>query len=395
MLSTQQKLEFLRETQLFSHLSSNSKGLALICQIAQEIDYPAEHVLFSEGDEGDSLYLLVNGNVGIIKDNIQVITFSQPGDCIGEMALVADEPRSATVKTAQATKMLKIPRNDFYQAMTRDFSIAQGMFNVLNEKLRRGLSAEWNAMRKEIAQQESMRMAAEVQQSLLPDKEIDHPKLATAGYCQPADSVGGDYYDYIHLPDARFAIFLSDVMGHGYHSAMLTAMTKSGLHTQISFDSSVAAVMKAINRIAEHHIQTFMYLTCCCVVIDTTKQKLEFVNAGHPPMFLYRAATNEILELESQFTPLGLLPTPEDMIYNAEEIPWNPDDILVLYSDGITEAENPEEEMYGADRFKDILLDSAGLSPSEIKQKILCDLEMYRSGNGPEDDVTLVVVKAR
>ncbi|MFB3041989.1 MAG: PP2C family protein-serine/threonine phosphatase, partial [Candidatus Poribacteria bacterium] len=153
--------------------------------------------------------------------------------------------------------------------------------------------------------------------------------------------------------------------------------------------------MKAINRIAEHHIQTFMYLTCCCVVIDTTKQKLEFVNAGHPPMFLYRAATNEILELESQFTPLGLLPTPEDMIYHAEVIPWNLDDILVLYSDGITEAENPEEEMYGTDRFKDILHDSAGLPPSEIKQKILCDLEMYRSGNGPEDDVTLVVVKAR
>jgi phosphoserine phosphatase RsbU/P len=395
MLSEQQKLEFVGKTDLFAHLPSDSEGLALISHSAEELDVPAEHVLFEEGDEGDSLYLLVDGKVGIIKDYTQVMTLDQPGICIGEMALIDDEPRSATVKTLTATKLLKIPSEDFYQALKRDFSIARGMFSVLNNKLRNDLEVQMSSIRKEIARQESMRMAAEVQQSLLPSEEIDHPKLATAGYCEPADSVGGDYYDYIYLPGERFAIFLGDVMGHGYHSAMLTAMTKSGLHTQIEFDASMDAVMMAINRVAEQHIRAFIYLTCCCVIIYPDEHKLEYANAGHPPMLLYRAAHKDVIELESQFTPLGLLPTPEDMAYHSETVSWQPDDVLMLYSDGITEAEDSDEEMYGTERLKDQLLKVATLSPAEIKAAILEDLEAYQSGNSPEDDVTLVIVKGR
>ena len=312
MLSEEEKLKFLKATDLFGHLTS--EGLASICQIIQENDYPAGQVLFNEGDIGDSLYLVVDGEVGIIKDDIQVLALNETGTCIGEMALIDDEPRSATVKITKDTKLIEITREDFYKAMAGDFLIAQGMFRVLSTKLRHDTSALMSAIRRDIARQESMRMAAEVQESLLPEEEIDHPRLGSAGHCQPADSVGGDYYDYIQLPEDRVAIFLGDVMGHGYHSAMLTAMTKSGLHTQIGFDHSLSEVMKAINSVAEQHIRTWIYLTCCCVIIDLQNQKLEFTNAGHPPMFLYRAATKEIIELESQFMPLGLLPTEEEII---------------------------------------------------------------------------------
>ena len=391
MLSEQQRLEFLRETSLFAPVPS--EALVSICRITQEQDHPAGHVLIREGEQGNSLYLIVDGEVEILKEDTPVMTLNQRGTCIGEMALMSDEPRSATIKTTRSTKLLKISRDDFDQAMAREFSIAQGMFRVLDGKLRRDLSIQMNTMRKEVAHQESMRMAAEVQQSLLPSEEIDSPRLDTAGYCQPAGSVGGDYYDYIPLSEGRFAIFLGDVMGHGYHSAMLTAMTKSGLHTQIQFDSTVNAVMNAINRVAEHHIQTWIYLTCCYVIIDPVNQNLEFANAGHPSMFLYRAATKEIIELESQFTPLGLLPTEGKTSYHGEKVAWYPNDVLVLYSDGITEAENPGEEMYGDERFKQVISISASLPPSEIRKAILADLEDYRQGKPAEDDITLIVAK--
>ena len=96
MLSEEEKLKFLKATDLFGHLTS--EGLASICQIIQENDYPAGQVLFNEGDIGDSLYLVVDGEVGIIKDDIQVLALNETGTCIGEMALIDDEPRSATVK---------------------------------------------------------------------------------------------------------------------------------------------------------------------------------------------------------------------------------------------------------------------------------------------------------
>ena len=393
MLSEQQKLKFLRKTSLFAHVSDDA--LLSICKITQERDYPAGHILFHEGDEGDSLYLIAEGELEVLKDETQILTLDPSDTCVGEMALIDDEPRSATIRALTEAKLLRITREDFYPAMARDFSIVRGMFRELNERLRRDLNVQVDAIRKEVARQESMRMAAEVQQSLLPSEEIDHPRLITAGYCQPADSVGGDYYDYIQLPGECFAIFLGDVMGHGYHSAMLTAMTKSGLHTQIEFDASIPAVINAVNRVAEHHIQTWIYLTCCCVIIDLENQKLEFANAGHPSMLLYRAATQDILELASQFMPLGLLPTEAGTTYYGEEVPWHPGDVLALYSDGITEAENPEEEMYGEERLKQIFSDSASLSPSEIKDAILADLETYRQGKPAEDDVTLVVAKWR
>ena len=237
MLSEQEKLKFLQETDLFAKIPSGE--LASICRITQEVDYPAEHLLCSEGDLGDSLYLLVDGEVGIIKVNTQVLTLKHHGDCIGEMALIAEEPRSATMRTTMPTKLLVITRDDFFQAMAQKASISQGMFSVLSQKLRRDLDVQMDAIRREIAQQESMRLAAEIQQSLLPSEEIDHPRLVTAGYCQPADIVGGDYYDYIHLPRDCFAIFLGDVMGHGYHSAMLTAIGETPAAARSQFYNNI------------------------------------------------------------------------------------------------------------------------------------------------------------
>ena len=393
MLSEQQKSAFLQDTSLFAHVPSHA--LQSICEIAHEKDYPAEHILMREGDRGDTLYLMVEGEVEILKDNIPVMAFDESGICFGEMALIDDEPRSATVRTKQPTKVLEITREDFYPAMAREFSIARGVFRELNARIRRDLNERLKNIREEVAREESMRMAAEVQQSLLPEQEIDHPQLTTAGYCKPAGSVGGDYYDYIRLPEGRWGIFLGDVMGHGYHSAMLTAMTKSALYTQIQFDASINAVMSALMRVAEQDIKTWMYLTCCYVIVQPSTQTLEFVNAGHPSMFLYRASTQEITELASQFMPLGLVEIQGETVFEGETVACGAEDVLVLYSDGITEADNPDEELYGEERLKAVISGAAKLTPEEIKQAILADLEAYRQDRAPEDDVTLVVAKFR
>ena len=142
--------------------------------------------------------------------------------------------------------------------------------------------------RREITRKESMRMAGEVQRSLLPAAEVQVPGLSTAGYCRPADVVGGDYYDYLALRDGRQAVFMADVMDHGLHSAMLMAMLKSGLQIKIEHDASVNGVLRAAHRIADEQVGIFIYLTCCYLVFEPAAGYLEYANAGNPPMLLYR-----------------------------------------------------------------------------------------------------------
>ena len=389
MLTEADKLQFLQKTELFSELPETE--LKSICQIANEVAYPADATLFEEGDEGDSLYLIVDGEVSIIKAGTEVLFFNERGYCIGEIALIDNKPRSATVKTVKSTQFLRITRHDFYNAMMREPRIGSGMFRVLNDKIRRDLEIQMSAIRKEIAQEESMRLAAEVQQSLLPNQEISHPCLSSAGYCQPANSVGGDYYDYLRLSDNSIAIFLGDVMGHGYHSAMVAAMTKSCLQTQIRFDASVPEVMKAITRVIEDS-QTFIYMTCCYLIIHPDN-RFEFANAGHPQMLLYRGDNGDPLELESSFMPVGFPKFDESAQYYSTEVEWHSGDLLVIYSDGITEAFNPDAEMYGLERFKALISEKRHLSPMEIKAEILSDLQAYQQDQSTNDDITLVVAK--
>ena len=397
MLAEADKLQFLQKTELFAEIPETE--LKSISQIANEVTYPADSLLFEEGDDGDSLYLIVDGKVSIIKAGTEVLFFDEKGYCLGEIALIDNKPRSATVKTVKPTQFLRITRNDFFNAMAREHRIGLGLFRVLNDKIRRDLEIQMSAVRKEIAQEESMRLAAEVQKSLLPNQEISHPCVRTAGYCQPANSVGGDYYDYMELSENRVAIFIGDVMGHGYHSAMVAAMTKSCLETQIRFDAAVPEVMKAITRVIEEDSQAFIYITCCYLIIHPDN-RLEYTNAGHPQMLLYRAEPNrwnseaeEPLELESAFLPVGISFFPGPSEYHSIEVAWHPGDLLVLYSDGITEAFNPNSEMYGLERLKSLISKKRHLSPEKIKDEILSDLRVHQQGENTNDDITLVVAK--
>ena len=402
MLSNSDKSEFLRGAELFTELPDDV--LSKITEISQEQHYKVNHVLFKEGDLADSLYMILEGEVEIVKEGIAVLTHSKPHTCIGEMSIIEENTfRSVMIRCTKYTKMLKILRQDFLDILRKEATMVEGIFRVLIAKLRNELETRVTDARKEIALQESIRMARTIQQSLLPNNEIDTPHIVTASHCQPAGSIGGDYYDYIPLDESRMGVFMADAVGHGLHSAMLGAMAKSCLHTQIVFDSSINSIMQSMDRIVEKSVRDTqtrdfqllnMYMSCCYIIIDTENEKFEFINAGHPSMLLYRSATEEIVELKSQFPPLGLLPVSNDIEYNGKEARWQRNDVLVLYSDGITEQENPMKAEYGQEKLKQMILKSADASPAEIKQKILSDFETHLDGKPVEDDVTIIVIKA-
>ncbi len=387
-------LEVVRSASLFAQLDAQSAGLQRICEAAREVGYAQGEVLFREGDPGDSLFLIVEGEVRILKGEVQVAELSEPGQCVGEMALITDEPRSATVEAIAPTILLEITRQAFYLALETDRSIAQGVFRALNRKLQDNLQEMVKSARREIAREESMRMAADIQRSLLPSGEIRNAAMESAGYCQAADLVGGDFFDYLTLSDGRFALLIADVMGHSLHSAMVMAMVKSGLHTQIRFDSSIDGVLGAVDRIVEQQIGAFIFLTVAYVVLDPEMHQLEYANAGGPPMLLYRAEPGDILELASAYPPPGLLPADAECRFGGQRVSWRSGDLLVLSSDGLLEAEGLDREMYGLDRLKECLGRLSTKCAADIRSGILKDLRTFTAANPQRDDITLVVVKA-
>ena len=162
ILLNSEKSEFLRSAELFAELPDNV--LMKITEISQEQHYRANHVLFSEEDTANSLYIILKGEVEILKDGIKVLTHNKPHTCIGEMSIIEENTsRSAMVRCIRNTKMLKILRQDFLDILQQEPKIVEGIFRVLTTKLRNEIETRVTDARKETARQESMRMARTIQ----------------------------------------------------------------------------------------------------------------------------------------------------------------------------------------------------------------------------------------
>ena len=205
--------------------------------------------------------------------------------------------------------------------------------------------------------------------------------------------MGGDYYDYLPLAGDQLSLILADVMGHGFYAGLLVAMAKSCLHTQARIDSSPSAVMEAMNRTVFSSVQTGLLMTCCYLVFDFQKKTLNYTNAGHPFPYHYCRATDQLERLDSTDLLLGI-PGFQDVDFTTVERRLDHGDLLVIYSDGIPEAANADEEEFGEERMAEIVLANKDNSAEEIKDCVLDAVSRHCQGMAQADDITLVVAKA-
>lgn len=389
-LSLPEKIEFLKAISLFSDLPQ--ERLAEMAAVMEEKGYPADSFLCREGEPGDRLYLILSGGVSLVKEGIHLGTFRRRGDCVGEMALLDQRPRSASLIAADDLHVLQLHRDDFEAILDQTPQVSRGLFKMLSSRLREDLTLRIEAIRQEAARAQELKLAADVQRSLLPHEELHLPYLRTAGYCEPAHTVGGDYYDYLPLSPERVGVVIGDVMGHGFHSALFVAMLKSCLQTQIRQAGSVPKVISSVHQTIEH-AQTGIYLSLCYFVIDARTQTLSYANAGHPFPYHYHRRTRRLELLESTCLPLGMMPDIPLPRRFFRRRPWSPGDLLLLYSDGVTEAENLHEEFFGEPRLRRVFLANVDRPAEDIRAAILDALTAYCQDKPRTDDVTLIVLQ--
>ena len=240
----------------------------------------------------------------------------------------------------------------------------------------------------------ALNVAQEVQQSLLPQHAPKEKRFDIAGSSLYCDETGGDYYDYIKLrclgPDT-YAIVVGDVSGHGISSALLMAGVRAYLRGRVTQAGSAAEIISDVNRlVSADTMETNQFMTLFFLVIEAQTGRITWVRAGHDPVLLYAPDEDHFETLEGQGLPLGV---EESWQYQDYTTTIRPGQILVLTTDGVLEAHNTKGEMFGKDRFKEIIRRYADLGAEGIRLAMIDAVGAFRGDAHQEDDITLVVLK--
>ncbi len=232
-----------------------------------------------------------------------------------------------------------------------------------------------------------LQVARVIQQTLLPDKVPDLPGWQMRAYYQPAREVGGDFYDFLELPDGHLGLVVGDVTDKGVPAALVMATTRAILKSSAERFFAPGAVLESVNELLHPDIPPKMFVTCLYAVLDPNGGRLQYANAGHD--LPYRRAEESVDELRATGMPLGLMP---GMKYEEKEISVLPGESVLLYSDGLVEAHNDDREMFGFPRLKDCMGNHEG--GEGLIDFLLEELAGF-TGEGweQEDDVTLVTLR--
>ncbi len=269
-----------------------------------------------------------------------------------------------------------------------DLSLLTVMANVAAIRIEHTRLAEVEQIERMHAKE--LQQAAEIQERLLPTRAPDVPGIDLAGYNAPCRTVGGDYYDFLTYPDGRVAVLVGDVAGKGMPAALL--MSSLQARVQVLFDdpTDLAKLVTRLNRIISSNCPSNRFISFFIGVLDPVSGEFTYVNAGHNPPLLVRR-DGAVEKLAGTGLILGILPIAQ---YEQETCRLEAGDIVVLFSDGVTEACRPDvDEEFGEERLAKILEEFSGSSAKTIIERINARLQEFTEGAPPADDITLVIAK--
>ncbi len=236
---------------------------------------------------------------------------------------------------------------------------------------------------------EEVRLASRIQLDLLPKSGPVVPGYDIAGKSIPAQLVGGDYFDFIPVDATRTAVCLGDVSGKGLPASLLMANLQATLRGQTLLCDSAKVCLQRANKLLFESTSTEKFVTLFYGILDSEKHSLRFCNAGHDNPFLFRESA-EPARLATGGIVLSIM---EDFPYEEETVPLQEGDCVVIYSDGVTEAINPSQEMFGEARLAQVIRDHRGATSGEMIEHIIAAVRAHAGGAPQMDDITIVAVR--
>lgn len=236
-----------------------------------------------------------------------------------------------------------------------------------------------------------MELAKQIQLSLLPDTPPSIPGIDFASRCVPATHIGGDYYDYFARSPEIIDFVIADVSGHSVGAALIMVETRSVLRAQAMTTSSTGDIIRQLNALLYEDLsRAELFISMFYAKYDAGNKSLSYSSAGHNLPLLYRHSERSCEELDAEGMILGVKPVVE---FEEKQLSMAPGDVLLLYTDGITEAENETGEMFGTERLITVLKDQAGLEAAEIVEGIYREVKLFTRAENQTDDISVVVLK--
>ncbi len=268
-----------------------------------------------------------------------------------------------------------------------DLTLLSSLANVAAVKLENAKLLEEMIEKKRMERE--LELAGEIQQNLLPSQAPRYPGWDLVGTNTPCYTIGGDYYDFIDRPKG-LAVALGDVSGKGASAALMMMVLRATVHFAAQRETEVLAILSQTNGVMYHNSPAQFFVTFFFGDLDTGSGRMRYVNAGHIPPILYRAKSRSIERLEAGGTVLGLF---AETPFEAGEVVFEPGDILLIFTDGLSEAWGQDEQEFGEDRMGALIRDNASLPARELELRIQSEVEAFTAGARATDDRTLIVVK--
>lgn len=386
-----------------------------IREVAREVTYPAGTVLCQEGRLEKIFYIIVEGIVSISKKSEdghdKFLGRLGRNEYFGEMGLIDDTPRFATCMAMNEVTVIEITDQMFEKIIsdspTVAFHIARHILKSMRqldnlaikdlreknralEKAYTDLKAAQGQIIEKERLEHEVKLAAAVQNSLLPEQFPEYPGYDLAAYLKPAKMIGGDFYDVIEIDDSHIGLLIADVADKGIHAAMFMAVTRTLFYTMGRCNLSPAEVSKAVHQgMIEIAPKTNAFVTAFYGVLHRPSGRFVYVRAGHEKPLLYRPG-KPVSSLYGDGRFLGMM---DGLELKEYEIKLKSGDRLVLFSDGVTDATNIDNCPYGYERFETCLQSGGARSAVDIVRTIVDDVASF-CGDAPQfDDLSLLVLE--
>jgi len=409
-------VNLLARIPLFSDLPPEE--LDRLMAALEVVNLKSGDMLFREGDVPEHLFIMVSGeleiNMGSGTGNELVLNVLGEGEYFGEMGLIMPGGRrTAGARARGDVVLLSMSRNRFGELLLTHPQLANAMVSVLSQRLdntniatfrdltekNRQLQEaydELKAAQEQLIEKErlerELKVAAEIQLSILPDVLPSHPEFDFGGRILPARQVGGDFYDVFELGDNKLGVVIGDVADKGVPSAIFMARAHALIIAEADNVSTPGEVLRMVNQHITRLEKSTQFVTALYGVLDTTTREFSYARAGHePPLLLEADGTVQRLPHKPGMA-LGLW---ENIALDENSFVMPKGSVLMMFTDGMTDCRNPKGEPFGLERIKNTMIELRDFSAQAGCDQLFDTLMTYQDGSKQDDDVTLVAVHAK
>ncbi|HJA70891.1 MAG TPA: SpoIIE family protein phosphatase [Candidatus Lachnoclostridium stercoravium] len=333
----------------------------------------------------DGMYIILDGRVKVLDLNGRLINEMEAGEVIGEMALIKDSTRAATVRADGPVDCAHISKGLFEQIAEKNKSVYGALLDLLYTKTTR-------IVRERERNRSELEIAARIQTGYLPKdfspfQDMSH--IRTTARMRPARGVGGDFYDMFKIDDHRLGFVVADVSGKGIPAALFMVLSKAYIKNYMRLDMPLDQMAVQVNNQLCENNEEELFVTCFICVLDTESGELTYVNAGHNrPAVSRKGGAFQFLECPAD-VPFGIM---EGMTYRLQKDRLEQGDRIYLYTDGVTEAFNEDEQMFSDKRLLEALNRKTGLEddPEAFVSYLYQEVEDFTGNALQSDDITML-----